>query len=111
MLKNEFYEITVKYLKKFHDITGLELDYWIDEINLHGQFGDYFIGFNLIRFIVDRDIMPNYFFDWYNFVTEYEFKTYSFEEYYKERSIYQQKNLEGFDLHKFEKLILWQMIK
>lgn len=75
-LQEEYNKIVEKYLEIFYEKHGLELEYWVqDNPGTIGQFGDYFFGFDDIRYDIDNNIPKDRLIEWYDFNLEYSEKT------------------------------------
>jgi hypothetical protein len=86
-LKAEYGKIVEKYIKEFERISERDFDSWVgDRIGEVCNFGDYYIDFSDIKYVVDNEINPDWLFDWYNLILDiYEKKKVNLDTYCKIR--------------------------
>jgi hypothetical protein len=110
LLKN-YIEAVDAYVKEFEKKYEVEIDFWVgDEVGGVAIFGDEAYNFSDIKYMIDNDLKYEYLYDWYCFLIEFSKKCYiNLHSYCKLRRDAENEN-KNFDLHKFEKTLLYMRI-
>ena len=109
-LQQSYNAVINAYVEKFTDMFEMDFEGWIgDRIWEVAQFGDYFIDFRDLKYIVDNKVKFSTFYNWYYFVLEYHQKcNINLDSYCRLWRDAQKNNL---SVNEFEKKLLYNRIK
>ena len=71
MINEDYNKVANRYVKKLEMQYNMYFDFWVaDEVGGVALFGDFFIGYDDIRYLVDNYIPFNLFLAWYAEMSE-----------------------------------------
>jgi hypothetical protein len=111
-LQEDYIKAVDAYIKEFEKKYEVELDFWVaNNVGGVAMFGDEYYDFTDIKYVIDNNIKYKYLYDWYYFLCEFGQKCHiNLPSYCKLRRDAENDN-KYFNLHNFEKKLLYMRIK